>query len=158
LDVQALATDIRYNFQGSRSSLADYLPRNPVTGLLIARDDRIPFEHYQYGRTDCDQFISQPMAIWDRYPEAPPYGEKYPEFVPHLTIADRRTDQELDRIAAELEQASAGKLPISAVPSSASLTSYSTDRPQWRKSMHSASAFMAIQWTLRWVDTGRRRS
>ena len=30
--------------------------------MLIARDDRIPFEHYQYGRTDRDRLISQSMA------------------------------------------------------------------------------------------------
>jgi CubicO group peptidase (beta-lactamase class C family) len=54
--------DIRYAFRGNRSSLADYLSRNPVTGLLIAKDDQIVFEHYQYGRTDRDRFMSQSMA------------------------------------------------------------------------------------------------
>lgn len=38
------------------------MSRNPVTGLLIARDDRILFEHYQYGRTDRDRLISQSMV------------------------------------------------------------------------------------------------
>ena len=54
--------EIRYYYWGNRSSLADYLSRNPVTGLLIARDDEILFEHYQYGRTDRDRLISQSMA------------------------------------------------------------------------------------------------
>jgi CubicO group peptidase (beta-lactamase class C family) len=45
-----------------RYSVAEYLSRNPVTGLLIAKDDRILLEHYQYGRTDRDRFISQSMA------------------------------------------------------------------------------------------------
>jgi hypothetical protein len=31
------APEIRYRFQGNQSSLADYLSRNPVTGLVIAR-------------------------------------------------------------------------------------------------------------------------
>jgi hypothetical protein len=35
---------------------------SPVTGLLIAQDDQILFEHYQYGRTDRDRLISQSMA------------------------------------------------------------------------------------------------
>lgn len=56
------AADIRYRFQGGPSSLSEYLSRNPVTGLLIARDDQILFEHYQYGRTDRDRFISQSMV------------------------------------------------------------------------------------------------
>ena len=54
--------DIRYYFRGNRSSLVDYLSRNPVTGLLIAKDDQILCEHYQYGRTDRDRLISQSMA------------------------------------------------------------------------------------------------
>src|SRR3954447_1427987 len=42
-----------------RERATDYLSRNPVNGLLIAKDDRILFEHYQYGRTDRDLLISQ---------------------------------------------------------------------------------------------------
>jgi CubicO group peptidase (beta-lactamase class C family) len=40
----------------------DYLSRQPVTGLLIAKDDQILFEHYQYGRTDRDLLLSQSMV------------------------------------------------------------------------------------------------
>lgn len=54
--------DIRYHYRGNRSSVAEYLSRNPVTGLLIAKDDQILCEYYQYGRTDHDRFISQSMA------------------------------------------------------------------------------------------------
>src|SRR5437764_8453015 len=54
--------DIRYYYGGNRSSVAEYLSRNPVTGLLIAKDDQILFEHYQYGRTDRDLLISQSMV------------------------------------------------------------------------------------------------
>jgi len=54
--------DVRYSYRGNRSSVTDYLSRNPVTGLLIARDDQILFEHYQYGRTDRDRLISQSMV------------------------------------------------------------------------------------------------
>ena len=42
--------------------MTDYLARNPVTGLLIAKDDQILCEHYQYGRTDRDKLHSQSMA------------------------------------------------------------------------------------------------
>jgi CubicO group peptidase (beta-lactamase class C family) len=45
-----------------RGRVIGYLARNPVAGLLIAKDDRILFEHYQYGRTDRDRFISQSMV------------------------------------------------------------------------------------------------
>jgi CubicO group peptidase (beta-lactamase class C family) len=45
-----------------RGRVTDYLLRRPVTGLLIAKDDQILFEHYQYGRTDRDLLISQSMV------------------------------------------------------------------------------------------------
>jgi CubicO group peptidase (beta-lactamase class C family) len=54
--------DIRYSYAGKPSSVSEYLSRNPVTGLLIAKDDQILLEHYQYGRTDRDRFISQSMV------------------------------------------------------------------------------------------------
>jgi len=56
------AADIHYSYRGQQSSIAEYLSRNPVTGLLIAKDDRILVEHYQYGRTDRDRLISQSMV------------------------------------------------------------------------------------------------
>jgi CubicO group peptidase (beta-lactamase class C family) len=54
--------EVRYRFQGNEFSLADYLSRNPVTGFLIARDDVILFEHYQYARTDRDRLVSQSVV------------------------------------------------------------------------------------------------
>jgi CubicO group peptidase (beta-lactamase class C family) len=53
---------IRYSYQGKPSSIEEYLSRNPVMGLLIARDSEILCEHYQYGRTDHDRFLSQSMV------------------------------------------------------------------------------------------------
>jgi CubicO group peptidase (beta-lactamase class C family) len=53
---------LTYSFEGQNHTLQDYLDRNPTTGLLIARDDTILFEHYQYARTDHDRFFSQSMS------------------------------------------------------------------------------------------------
>ncbi len=53
---------ITYTFQGKALTLQDYLHHNPTTGLLIARDDTILFEHYQYARNDHHRFNSQSMA------------------------------------------------------------------------------------------------
>jgi CubicO group peptidase (beta-lactamase class C family) len=53
---------ISYIFGSTRFSIEDYLSHNPTTGLLIAKDDTILYEHYQYGRTDRDRFLSQSMA------------------------------------------------------------------------------------------------
>ena len=54
--------EVDYQWRGDRSSVKDYLSRNPVTGLLIAKDDEILCEHYQYGRTDIDRMLSQSMV------------------------------------------------------------------------------------------------
>jgi CubicO group peptidase (beta-lactamase class C family) len=53
---------ISYTYYSSRYSLEDYLKRNPATGLLIAKDDTILLERYQYARTDRHRFLSQSMA------------------------------------------------------------------------------------------------
>ena len=53
---------ITYAFKSERYTIADYLGRHPTTGLLIAKDDTILYEHYQYTRTDHDRFVSQSMA------------------------------------------------------------------------------------------------
>jgi CubicO group peptidase (beta-lactamase class C family) len=43
-------------------SLDDYLRRKAATSLLVARDGTILYEHYQYGRTDAERFLSYSMA------------------------------------------------------------------------------------------------
>src|SRR5215468_1270451 len=53
---------IRYGFAGLELTLDDYLNRQPVTGFLIAKDNTILVERYQYGRTDTDRLTSFSMA------------------------------------------------------------------------------------------------
>jgi CubicO group peptidase (beta-lactamase class C family) len=52
----------RYGWNGRDVSLDDYLARQPVTGFLIARDDTILLERYQYARTDRQRLTSFSMA------------------------------------------------------------------------------------------------
>jgi len=52
------------------------------------------------------------LAICDQYPETPPYGGKWPDIVPHLSVAWVKDQQQLDRIATDFAQASRGRLPI----------------------------------------------
>jgi CubicO group peptidase (beta-lactamase class C family) len=61
-DFERRQATVQYTYKGGRFSLSDYLARNPVTGLLVAKGDAILFEHYQYGRTDHDRLVSQSMA------------------------------------------------------------------------------------------------
>jgi len=52
----------RYEYQGQTFGVDDYLARNPATGLLVAHDETILLERYQYARTDRDRFTSWSMA------------------------------------------------------------------------------------------------
>jgi 2'-5' RNA ligase len=62
-----------------------------------------------------EPFRDLTLAIWDRYPETPPYGGKWPDIVPHLSVAWVGDEQQLDRIADDFAKASQGKLPIRAI-------------------------------------------
>ena len=53
-------------------------------------------------------------AIATQYPETPPYGGAFPDTVPHLTVAERASSQELMSIEEEFSRVSAGRLPIHA--------------------------------------------
>ena len=59
---QRRSESLNYRHEGRPSSVEEYLARNPVTGLLIARDDTIFCEHYGYGRTDHDLMLGQSMT------------------------------------------------------------------------------------------------
>jgi CubicO group peptidase (beta-lactamase class C family) len=53
---------IRLTLDGKPATLDDYMNRLHVTGLLVARDDLLLVERYQYGRTDRDRFTSNSMV------------------------------------------------------------------------------------------------
>jgi 2'-5' RNA ligase len=55
--------------------------------------------------TPDEPFRQLTMAIWERYPETPPYGGKFPDVVPHLTVAEAEDDTLLDRIADDFTRA-----------------------------------------------------
>ena len=61
-----------------------------------------------------EPFRQLTLAIWDQYPETPPYGGKWPGIVPHLSVASVKDEQQLDGIADDFVQASQGRLPVSA--------------------------------------------
>jgi CubicO group peptidase (beta-lactamase class C family) len=59
---RAAEPEISYRYLGRDHTIVDYLSRYPTTGLLLARDDTIFVERYQYARSDRDRFLSQSMA------------------------------------------------------------------------------------------------
>lgn len=54
--------DLHYTYKAETHTIGDYLARHPATGFLIVKDGTILSEHYQYGRTEQDRFMSQSMA------------------------------------------------------------------------------------------------
>ena len=51
-----------YTLDGFRYSSDDYLARQRVMGLLVAKDGQIVLERYQYDRNEANRFQSQSMA------------------------------------------------------------------------------------------------
>jgi 2'-5' RNA ligase len=68
------------------------------------------------------------MAIWERFPETPPYGGRFADVIPHLTVAQLDDEQRLDRIAAAFALASRDKLPLVAAATEVALMHYRSDR------------------------------
>ncbi len=84
---------ITYEYDGKTNGIDDYLTHMAVTGLLIAKDDKILVERYQYGRTDRDRFASASLAktlvamvLGAESAEHPEFSvdKKAQEFVPAL--------------------------------------------------------------------------
>ena len=60
--VRVAEPPLAWTFEDAARTVDDYLARTPTTGLLIARDDTVLVERYQYGRTDRDRLTSFSMA------------------------------------------------------------------------------------------------
>jgi 2'-5' RNA ligase len=54
------------------------------------------------------------LAIWDSYPETPPYSGRYSRVVPHLTVAQLADEHQAEQVAIEFARASRRQLPIHA--------------------------------------------
>lgn len=94
--------------------------------LRFARCGRFPGVLYLVPEPD-DQFRALTLAVADRWPEAPPYGGRFTEVVPHLTVADGQEPSVLDAVEAEL----AGRLPVETRVSSVRLLVF--DGIVWRE-------------------------
>jgi 2'-5' RNA ligase len=83
-------------------------------GFALSSIRRFPNAVLYLAPEPDEPFRQLTLAIWDRYPETPPYGGKWPDIVPHLSVASVKDEQQLDGIADDFEQASQGRLPICA--------------------------------------------
>lgn len=89
---------------------------------------RFPAETLYLAPAPDEPFRKLTRAIWDRFPEAPPYGGAWPDIVPHLSVGRFADAGELERVADEFTRASQEALPIRAHASTAVLLVNTTGR------------------------------
>ena len=82
---------------------------------------RFPAEVLYLAPEPDEPFRQLTLAIWDRYPETPPYGGKWSNIVPHLSVAWLPDERQLDAIANKFVEASQEELPIRATASEVAL-------------------------------------
>jgi 2'-5' RNA ligase len=100
--------------------------------FALAQIHRFPAEVLYLAPEPDEPFRRLTLAIWDWYPETPPYVGKWPDVVPHLSVASLADEQQLDRIADEFAQASRGILPIRAAATDVALMDNRSGRWQVR--------------------------
>jgi 2'-5' RNA ligase len=99
--------------------------------FALASIRRFPVVLYLAPEPD-DPFRRLTSAIWEWYPETPPYGGKWPKIVPHLSVANLADGQQLERIAGEFARAARQKLPIGATAAEIALMDNRSGRWQIR--------------------------
>ena len=75
-------------------------------------------------------FRALTRALWQRWPETPPYRGRHPDIVPHLSVARVAERQQLDAIALRFAPAAAAVLPIRATAAEVALMGKRAGR--WR--------------------------
>ncbi|WP_329417079.1 2'-5' RNA ligase family protein [Streptomyces sp. NBC_01268] len=108
------------------SALASVLGSHQTFDLRFERCGRLPGVLYLVPEPDT-QLRQLTEAIADRWPEAPPYGGRFAEVVPHLTIAQGQEDVVLEEIEADL----ASRLPFTSQVSSVELIVH--DGTKWQE-------------------------
>ncbi|MCX4808426.1 2'-5' RNA ligase family protein [Streptomyces sp. NBC_01214] len=108
------------------SALADVLGRQPAFDLRFERCGRLPEVLYLVPEPDTP-LRRLTEAIADRWPEAPPYGGRFAEVIPHLTLAQGQEDPLLEEIETDL----ADRLPFTSHVSSVELMVH--DGTKWQE-------------------------
>lgn len=64
-----------------------------------------------------EPFRQLTLSIWELFPETPPYRGKWPDIIPHLSLAWINNEAQLSAVAEDFVRASQGQLPITAIAS-----------------------------------------
>ncbi|WP_370409738.1 2'-5' RNA ligase family protein [Streptomyces fradiae] len=108
------------------SALAEVLGGHPAFDLRFERCGRLPGVLLLVPEPDTP-LRQLTEAIADRWPEAPPYGGRFTEIVPHLTVAQGQQEAVTEEIEADL----AGRLPFTCRVSSVELIVH--DGVKWQE-------------------------
>jgi hypothetical protein len=100
-----------------RQCFARFVPIRFALGSIL----RFPAEVLYLAPEPDDPFRQLTLAIWDRFPETPPYGGKWPDIVPHVSVAWLSDERQLDRVTDDFIEAARGRLPIQAIASEVAL-------------------------------------
>jgi 2'-5' RNA ligase len=98
--------------QAALDYLGKCFERFALFGFALASIRRFPDAVLYLAPEPDEPFRQLTLAIWDQYPESPPYGGKWPDIIPHLCLAWVSDEHKLDRIADDFARASQGRLPI----------------------------------------------
>lgn len=77
-----------------------------------------------------EPFRALTLAVWDRFPECPPYSGAFPEVVPHLTVGSTRLGDRADLVRAA--EAVRGRLPFRVTVDRVRLIAGTDSASSWR--------------------------
>jgi len=104
-------------------------------GFTLAEARRFRSGVLYLAPADAEPFRRLTMAVWNAFPEAPPYGGQHLDVIPHLTVAQIAAADELDAVAAAFARASRSRLPIGASAASVALMDNASGRWQVRTTL-----------------------
>jgi hypothetical protein len=77
-------------------AVADLISRFPAFDFELDRVERFPDGTTWLHPAPSLPFVDLTAAVWQRWPERPPYEGLHDEVIPHLTISDTPIDVHLD--------------------------------------------------------------
>jgi 2'-5' RNA ligase len=89
---------------------------------------RFPTEVLYLAPEPDDPFRQLTLAIWEHFPKTPPYGGKWPDMVPHVSVAWLPDEQQLDGVTHDFTGVAREKLPIQAIAAQVVLMDDSSGR------------------------------
>jgi 2'-5' RNA ligase len=101
--------------------LADCFARFEPIRFCLGAIRRFPAEVLYLAPEPAEPFRQLTLSVWNLFPETPPYGGRWPEIIPHLSVAKVTNETQLTAIAGDFAKLSQGKLPIRAVASGVAL-------------------------------------